>query len=338
MRTINVLVVDDSILMQKIIANILKKDPSISVIGTAKNGQEALVKVADLHPDVVTMDVEMPKMDGLTAVQKIMETEPVPIVMISALTQKEAKITLKALEFGAVDFVPKPLGSISLDLDSVEEELLSKIKTASTLNAKKIKRLVIERVLPHRKFGDKVIIIAASTGGPPAVTHLLRSLPSDIPPILVVQHMPKEITRLFAQGLNETCKFQVKEAEEGDVIQIGRALIAPGGFHMAVTKKGKISLNQDAKVNFVRPSADIIMVSAANVFGSKNVGIVLTGLGSDGAQGLKAIKEMGGKTIVQNKETSLVFGMPNMAIQTGCVDIVAPLQRIPEEIISACEE
>lgn len=338
MGTINVLVVDDSVLMQKIISNILKKDPLISVIGTAKNGQEALVKIADLHPDVVTMDVEMPKMDGLTAVQKIMETEPVPIVMISALTQREAKITLKALEFGAVDFVPKPSGSISLDLDSVEEELLVKVKTASTLNVKKIKRSIIERVLPHRKFGDKVIVIAASTGGPPAVTHLLRSLPSDSPPILVVQHMPKEITRLFAQGLNETCKFQVKEAQEGDLIQGGQALIAPGGFHMAVTKDGKVSLNQGPKVNYVRPSADIMMVSAADVYGDKNVGVILTGLGSDGAQGLKAIKKKGGKTIVQNQETCLVFGMPKIAIQTGCVDTVAPLQRIPEEIISACEE
>ncbi len=338
MGHLNVLVVDDSILMQKIICDILKKDQSISIIGTAKNGEEALVKIADLHPDVVTMDIEMPKMDGLTAVQKIMDTNPLPIVMISALTQREAKITFKALEFGAIDFVPKPSGSISFNMNSVEEELLSKVKTAATSNVKRIKRLTIERVLPHRKFKDKVISIAASTGGPPAVTNLLRSLPDDSPPILVVQHMPKEITKLFAQGLNETCKFQVKEAEDGDIIQCSRALIAPGGFHMTITKNGRVCLNQDPKVNYVRPSADVMMISAANIYSNKNVGVVLTGLGSDGANGLKAIKEKGGKTIAQNQETSTVFGMPNMAIQTGCVDVVAPLERISDEIISACEE
>lgn len=338
MGNINVLVVDDSILMQKVICNILKKDQSISVIGTAKNGEEALVRIADLHPDVVTMDIEMPKMDGLTAVQKIMDTIPLPIVMISALTQREANITLKALEFGAVDFVPKPSGSISLDMDSVEEELLSKVKTAASANVKRIKRLTVERVLPHRKFEDKVICIAASTDGPPAVTHLLRNLPNDSPPILVVQHMPKDVTKLFAQRLNEACKFQVKEAEDGDTIHEGLALIAPGGFHMVITKNGKISLNREPKVNFVRPSADVMMISTANVYGIKNVGVVLTGMGMDGANGLKVIKEKGGKTIAQNQETSVVFGMPNMAIKTGCVDVVAPLECIPEEIISACEE
>ncbi len=338
MGQIKVLVVDDSILVQKVICDIFKKDQSISVIGIAKNGEEALQKIAELHPDVVTMDIEMPKMDGLTAVQKIMDANPLPILMVSALTQRETKITFKALEFGAVDFIPKPSGSFLLDGESIEEELLSKVKTAAAADVKRIKRPTIERVLPHRKFKDKVILIAASTGGPPAVNHVLKNLPNDMPPILVVQHMPKEITRLFAQGLNERCKFQVKEAEEGDTVHAGLALIAPGGFHMVITGDGKVSLNEDPKVNFVRPSADIMMFSAASVFGAKNVGVILTGIGSDGANGVKVIKEKGGTTIAQNQETSLVFGMPKMAIETGCVDVVAPLERIPEAIISACEE
>ena len=338
MGQIKILVVDDSLLMQHVLTDLLQTDPQISVVGTARDGEEALQKISALHPDVVTLDIEMPRMNGLTAVRKIMETTPVPVIMISALTQREAQLTLKALEFGAVDYVPKPSGQISLNMNTVKEELLLKVKTAASANLKQNKPIITQEIEQY-KIGsrEKIITIAASTGGPPAVTHVLSHLPSNIPPLLIVQHMPKGITKLFAEGLNQTCKFKVKEAEEGDYLQEELALIAPGGFHMVVNKNGRINLNQDPPVNYVRPAADVMMNSVAEIYGSKNIGVVLTGMGADGAKGIRAIKEKGGATIAQDQKTSIIFGMPNMAIQTGCVDVVAPLEQIPKKIMAACE-
>lgn len=340
MNSLKILVVDDSLLMQRVLIDILQSDPSLSVVGTARNGEEALAKIPQLHPDVVTLDVEMPVMNGLTAVRKIMEISPVPVVMISALTQREAQLTLKALEFGAVDYVPKPSGQISLNMESVKSELILKVKTAASANVNQTKLFLSEENQSTEpiRISDKVISIAASTGGPPAVTHVLSHLPSNIPPILIVQHMPKGVTKLFAESLNQSCKFKVKEAEEGDYIQENLALLAPGGFHMVVTKSGKISLNQDPPVNYVRPAADVMMQSTAEVYGDNNIGVVLTGMGSDGAKGIKAIKEKGGATIAQDEKSCVIFGMPNMAIQTGCVDVIAPLDRIPRAIVSACKD
>lgn len=339
MNKIKVLVVDDSLLMQKVITDLLESDPQMSVIGTARNGEEALQKIPNLHPDVVTLDIEMPRMNGLTAVRKIMETNPVPVVMISALTQREALLTLKALEFGAVDYVPKPQGQISLNMETVKDELLTKIKTAASANLIRTqKEPETQEDTKPITSSEKIITLAASTGGPPALTYVLSRLPSNTPPILLVQHMPKGVTKLFAEGLNQICKFKVKEAEEGDFVQEGLALVAPGGFHMTVTKDGRISLNQDPPVNYVRPAADVMMISTAEVYGAKNVGVILTGMGSDGAKGIKAIKEKGGTTIAQNQESCVVFGMPNVAIKTGCIDVIAPLENIPTEIMAACEE
>jgi two-component system, chemotaxis family, protein-glutamate methylesterase/glutaminase len=336
MKQIKLLVVDDSLLMQKILEDIFKSDPQISVVGTARDGEEALTKITSLHPDVVTMDIEMPRMDGLTAVQKIMETNPLPIVMISTLTQREAQITLKALEYGAVDYVPKPTVQVSLNLTLIREELISKIKTAALANVSIIKSMVHENFIVPFKYSDKVISITSSTGGPPAVSKILRAFPADVPPILITQHMPKGITKLFADGLNRECKFRVKEAEEGDAVQERLALIAPGGFHMVVNKAQKINLTVDPPVNYVRPSGDVMMASLAEVYGCKNVGVVLTGMGSDGAQGIRAIKEKGGFTIAQDEKSCVVFGMPKVAFETGCVDIVSPLEKIPKEIMKAC--
>lgn len=324
--------------MQRVLSDILKMDPWITVVGFARDGEEAIAKVSQLHPDVVTMDVEMPKMNGLTAVRKIMETNPVPVVMISALTQHEAQLTLKALEYGAVDYVPKPSGQISLNMESVKDELISKIKTAASANVHAVKAFIDDaQALPMvtGSASDKIIFIAASTGGPPAISSVLRNLPSDIPPILIVQHMPKGVTKLFADGLNQECKFRVKEAQEGDMIQEGLALIAPGGYHMIVNKEDKITLSSQPPVNYVRPAADVTMFSLAEVYGSKNVSVILTGMGSDGAKGVVSIKQKGGFNIAQDEKTSIVYGMPKMAFETGCVDIVAPLERIPREIIKA---
>jgi len=337
---IRILVVDDSLLMRRVLSDLLQSDPRISVVGTANDGEDAIAKVSALNPDVVTMDVEMPKMNGLTALRKIMEIHPVPVIMVSSLTQREAALTLRALEIGAVDYMPKPNGPTSLNMDSVKNELLEKVKNAVSANMQLNTNLVESMEHEKRPHGlcDKVISIAASTGGPSALTKVLSHLPRDMPPILVVQHMPIGMTKWFAAGLANECKFRVKEAEEGDFVQAGLALIAPGGFHMVVTKTGKITLNQDPPINYVRPAADVSMISAAHTFGSKNIGVVLTGMGSDGAMGIKAIKENGGKTIAQDEKTSVIFGMPNEATKTGCVDIVAALERIPKEIINACEK
>lgn len=335
--SIKVLVVDDSLLMQKILSDLLQSDRQISVVGTARDGEEALIKVANLHPDVVTMDIEMPKMNGLTCVRRIMETNPTPVVMVSSLTQREALLTLKSLEFGAVDYVPKPSGQISLNMESVRDELISKVKTAATANIKFSKSQADLETENDGVFnGDHIIAIAASTGGPPAITKILTALPADSPPILITQHMPRGVTKLFAMGLNERCKFTVKEAEEGDRVHGRLALVAPGGFHMVVTKENKIHLTTDPPVNYVRPAADVMMISMAKVYGSKNIGVVLTGMGSDGAQGIRAIKEQGGYTIAQDQATSVVYGMPYVACQTGCVDKVVPLELIPKAILKAC--
>jgi two-component system chemotaxis response regulator CheB len=335
---IKILVVDDSLLMQKILVDLLQSDSQISVIGTARDGEEALSKIAKLHPDVVTLDIAMPRMNGLTTVRRIMETNPLPVVMISALAQREAQLTLKALEFGAVDYVPKPSGPISLNMDAVKTELISKVKTAASANIRRVKPREMKAITPSTaKSSDRVISIAASTGGPAAVAYVLKHIPENTPPILVVQHMQKGMTKLFADGLNQECRLRVKEAEEGDAIQEDLALIAPGGFHMLVTKNGKINLATSPPVNYVRPSADVMMKSAAKTYASKNIGVILTGMGADGAKGIEAIKKKGGVTIAQDKKTCVVFGMPDAAIKTGCVDFVTSLESIPKEIMNACE-
>ena len=334
---IKILVVDDSLLMQKVLIDLLQSDSQISVIGTARDGEEALQKIKTLQPDVVTLDIEMPRMNGLTTVRKIMQTNPLPVIMISALAQREAQLTLKALEFGAVDYVPKPSGPISLNMDTVKDELITKVKTAASANIRRVKLLQTKVAPPKEKSRDKLISIAASTGGPAAVAYILRNVPPNTPPILIVQHMQKGMTKLFSETLNQECKIQVKEAEEGDVVQEGLALIAPGGFHMEVTKEGEINLTTTPPVNYVRPSADVTMKSAAKAYAQKNIAVVLTGMGSDGAKGIEAIKKKGGVTIAQDKKTCAVFGMPDAAIKTGCVDLVASLESIPREIMAACE-
>ena len=325
--------------MQKVLVDLLQSDPQISIIGTARDGEEALSKIKSLHPDVVTLDIEMPRMNGLTAVRKIMETNPLPVVMISALVQKEAQLTLKALELGAVDYVTKPSGPISLNMNTVKNELLLKVKTAASANIRRVKPRMMEATAPSKaKTSDRIISIAASTGGPAAVAYILRNVPENTPPILVVQHMQKGMTKLFAEGLNQECKLKVKEAEEGDAVQEDLALIAPGGFHMLVTKSGKINLTTSPPVNYVRPSADVMMKSTAKTYASKNIGVILTGMGTDGAKGVEAIKKRGGVTIAQDKKTCVVFGMPDAAIKTGCIDFVTPLECIPKEIMNACED
>ncbi len=472
--TIRALVVDDSALMRRLISDILSKDISIEVIDTAYNGKDAVEKVLKLKPDVVTMDVEMPVMDGIEAVKQIMSTNPVPIVMLSALTSKGAETTMDALKAGAVDFICKPSGTISLNLEKIGAEIIDKVKVVSTakvkiqkighgyLDGREIKILVVDdsqfirrklREVIDREDGLKIIgesvngkeaiemvekirpdviimdidlpgingvnatfeilkkypipiiifsgktsdqmkdiklaleigavdfvpkpadqisihtvsallvkkirqahdqkitriktrdesaetenilLIGSSSGGPQTLAELIPNIPGDIPAgILIVQHMPPIFTKSLADRLNKISEVPVKEAKDGDEIIAGEALLAPGDFHMTVYEKminnkikRYVSLNKDERIHGVRPAVDITFSSAANVFGPNTVGVILTGMGMDGANSMGLIKAKGGHTIAQNKETSIIFGMPDAAIKLGVVDKILPLDKI----------
>ncbi|MFW9880300.1 MAG: chemotaxis response regulator protein-glutamate methylesterase [Candidatus Thorarchaeota archaeon] len=339
---IRVLVVDDSLVMRQLLSEILEKDSKIKVIGTARNGVEAVIKTVELQPSVITLDIEMPKMDGLTALQYIMNEHPVPVVMLSAMNKRQADIVIKALEMGAVDFIAKTSGTLSLDIEDVREEIISKIKDAAKVEVKQVvpktyEKIIVSEFKAHSKQ-TKIITIGASTGGPKALLEVLSSLPRDIPAgILIVQHMPEGFTKSLAERLNWQTSLEVKEAKEGDKIEPGIVYIAPGNMHMQVNGN-KIHLTNGVKVNYIRPSIDVLMESVAKQYGPKAIGVLMTGMGSDGAQGMKMIKENNGRTIVQNKESSTVFGMPKAAINMKVADKVVPLEKIAIELIKLLQE
>jgi len=336
---IRVLVVDDSAFMRKVIKDILDSDPGIQVIDTARNGKVGIEQAIKLRPDVITMDVEMTKMDGLAALSKIMKDDPTPVIMLSTLTTHGADITVKALEAGAVDCISKPSGSVSLDIEKISSEIISKVKIAAKAHVKKLKVSGRKILPPIRKLTiNKVIAIGSSTGGPQTLLEILVRLPENIPPILIVQHMPPGFTKSLANRLNTYCSFNVKEAEERDTINRGLALVAPGGYHMTVRQsnpdnKKIIHLTDNPSVNAVKPSVDVMMESVVKIYGKNTCGVLLTGMGSDGANGMCSIKKAGGKTIAQDEASCVIFGMPKVAIEKGCVDKVAALSSIPEKIM-----
>jgi len=335
---INVLVVDDSSLMRRMISEMLNAASNIRVVGTARDGMDAIEKTEKLRPDVVTMDVEMPRMDGLTALCCIMAKTPVPVVMLTAMGKIEADLAVKSFECGAVDFVSKPSKTISLDIEEVKNELISKVRAASTVNVKKmgfkvVERRFIEKLLIPPKTDKKVLIIGASTGGPQALSEIIPKLHRNFPlAVLIVQHLPVGFTKSFSERLSWLGSIALKEAEDNDVLKPGQAFIAPSGYH-TVVRNGRIGLNKRPKVNSVRPSIDVAMKSAAEAYNGKVIGVLLSGMGRDGAEGLKAIKEKGGKTIAQDELTSVIFGMPKAAIEMSVVDKVVPLPDIVDEII-----
>lgn len=331
-----VLVVDDSAFMRKIITNMINSDPQLTVVGTAFDGLNALKKIPQLKPDVITLDVNMPRLDGLRALKKIMKQHPLPVIMLSATTQEGAEITFKALKLGAVDYLPKPSGQISLDIEKVRNELVDKIRTAAQAKIFTHEPESCSPVQVKHEVEEKVITIGASTGGPPALEKILGQLPKNTPPILIVQHMPSGFTSPFARRLDRLCSFVVKEAEEGDTVCQGQALIAPGGYHMTVTGDGRIQLDIGPTEHGVRPAVDPMMRTIAEVYGAEAIGVLLTGMGRDGTSGMKAIRDNGGRTIAQNEATCTVFGMPKVAIQEGGVDKVLPLSKIPEQIMQWC--
>ncbi|MEE8168453.1 MAG: chemotaxis response regulator protein-glutamate methylesterase [Candidatus Hydrothermarchaeales archaeon] len=345
MDKIRALVVDDSAFMRRVISDILDSDEDIEVVGTARNGEDAIKKVESISPDVVTLDIEMPKMDGLTALSHIMSRCPTPVVMVSAMDKREADIAVRSLECGAVDFISKPSKITALGYK--REELLEKVKTAAMVDVKLLKfslpetAYLKELAVPFADRELKVITIGASTGGPKAVLEIVSGLPRDIPAaVLVVQHMGAGFTASFAERLDTFSTWDVVEARDGEVLQQGKIIVAPGDHHMTVDKKtingqvtGVIRLNKGPKVNNVRPSVDVTMQSVAEVYGPAVLGVLLTGMGSDGANGMQTIKEKKGKTIAEDKSSCVVYGMPKAAIELGCVDKVVSLKDMNTKIL-----
>lgn len=340
---IRVLVVEDSFLMRKIITDIINSDPKLEVVAEARDGKEALEKIFALQPDVVTLDINLPVVDGLQVLTEVMKNQATRVIMLSAYSRSGTSATISALELGAVDFIAKPSGEISLDLPKLKDEIIVKIKLAARIDLNKFTQAppVISEPAPISQEIKKIVVIGASTGGPRALLQVIQRIPSGLPAcFLIVQHMPEGFTLSFAERLAWQSGLKVKEAEEGDILGAGKAFIAPTGFHMALekdTEKVKIRLTSDPLVNFVRPSVDVTMFSAVDVFRENVLGVVLTGMGKDGLSGARKIKESGGYIIVQDEATSVVWGMPKMVCRAGLADKVLPLSDIPKAIVESIQ-
>jgi len=338
---INVLVVDDSVLMRKILSDILSSDSRIRVAGTAKDGMECLTKIKLLSPDVVTLDVEMPNKNGLAALEKIMRTNPVPVVMVSSLTQENAQVTLKALALGCVDFVAKPSGAISVNMKDVGADLISKVVAAKGARVRPMSAPAVRKTEPqavYKKGKRDIIAIAASTGGPMALQHLLSNLPENLPvPIVITQHMPKDFTAAFAKRLDSICKLNILEAGEGMEIKAGHAYIAPGGSHLIVKRRSDgtpyCGLSDASPVLSVKPSANIMFLSVVDEFGGNVVVVILTGMGRDGADGAAGLHAKGAYVIAESQETCVIYGMPKAAVEAGIVHELLPLPDIPDALL-----
>lgn len=334
-----ILVVDDSPFIRRILSDWVKAEPDMELVGSASNGQEAVDLAVSLRPDLITLDVEMPVRDGLSALEEIMGRAKCPVVMVSSVTTQGAQATLKALELGAFDFVTKPQGSNSLKVITCKAELLQKIRAAK--GAKVCSSSVVRPAVPSllKATSDKVVVIAASTGGPKALAQLWHTLPKGFPaPILIVQHMPAGFTDSFARRLDAIGTVPCKEAAHGDRIVPGLALLAPGGKHMVVNNRGVIELNEDPTQHGTRPAADPLFMSALKHYGgSKLVGAVLTGMGKDGAEGAHAIKKAGGVVYGQCEESCTIYGMPKAAFQLGGITRELPVEQIGAALTQAIQ-
>lgn len=349
MGKIRTLIVDDSALIRQILTELLSRDQEIEVIGTAQDPFVAREKIKAMNPDVITLDVEMPRMDGLTFLEKLMAARPMPVVMVSSLTETGCQTTLRALELGAVDFVTKPKIDVREGMADLARDLIGKIKAAACANVKRAAlsgkggepaptpqgaRLASSGAMI--KTTDTIIAIGASTGGTEALKEVLEALPPNTPPIIMTQHMPEKFTKTFADRLNQLCRISVKEAEDGDSVLPGHALLAPGNYHMVLVRSGarySVRLTQDDPVNRHRPSVDVMFDSVARTAGANSVGVILTGMGNDGAKGLLAMKQAGANTIAQDEASCVVFGMPKEAIKLGGVDQILPLSQIAHTVI-----
>lgn len=355
MKKVKALVVDDSPLIRSVVKRILENN-GIEVVGVANDGDDAVTKAELLNPDVITMDVAMPTMNGISAVKEIMKKTPRPIIMLSALTHKSARETFEALKAGAVDFVPKPFDE---NLSQIERELIEKIKIATSIDAKSLRLKSFKELdlgVARGRWADTsknlLIVMAGSTGGPTAFEQVITRLPADIPaPIVSIQHMPQgNFLGCMADRLDKLSEVKVKVAKNYEYLENGTVYFAPSGTHVILRsripeflkgskeERAKIIFSDIPPVNGVKPSADVTMISAAPIFKNNMIGVVLTGMGSDGAEGMKEIKHNGGRTIVSNEETSLIFGMPKSAIDLGVVDEVVPIYDIPTRIVKNLEK
>lgn len=363
MSKTKILIVDDSAVMRQVLTEILSRDPALEVIGAASDPYLAREKILRLQPDVLTLDVEMPRMDGLTFLEKLMRGHPMPVVMVSSLTERGCETTLRALELGAVDFVTKPKLDVATGTVDLAAEILEKVKAAATAKiGRRNKPRPAPQPLPAAANGQatngqapdsdalnsqatprsmlrttqKVIAVGASTGGTEALREFLEPLPADSAGIVIVQHMPEKFTRSFADRLNSLCRIRVKEAEDGDRIIPGHALIAPGNYHMEVFRNGaeyRVRTFVSEPVNRHRPSVDVLFHSCAQHLGANAIGVILTGMGADGARGLLEMRQAGARTIAQDEASCVVFGMPREAIALGAADEITALNKIPAAVL-----
>lgn len=352
MKKIRVLIVDDSAIVRQALSEILSNDSHISVMGTASDPYIAAKKISEEIPDVITLDIEMPKMDGITFLQKIMSQHPIPVVICSTLTEKGSATALRALELGAVEIITKPKIGTKQFFEESKIRICDSVKAAAQANLKKIRisgkievqpKLSADAVIPKAtgkamiQTTEKVIAVGASTGGTEALKSFLETLPGDSPGIVIVQHMPENFTTAFAKRLDKICDISVKEAENNDTVIRGRALIAPGNKHMLLKRSGAryyVEIKDGPLVSRHRPSVDVLFRSVARYAGKNAVGVIMTGMGDDGAKGMLEMKEAGAFNIAQDEKSCVVFGMPNEAIKLGSVDKVLPLYQIPQHVLN----
>ncbi|MBK7141021.1 MAG: chemotaxis response regulator protein-glutamate methylesterase [bacterium] len=360
--TIRILVVDDSAFMRKAITMMLESDPLIKVIGTARDGEEGVEKVRLLKPDLVTMDIEMPRMDGLAALREIMLKSPVPVMMVSSLTTSGAQATLEALDLGAVDFIPKQMSYVSLDIVKIKEDLIAKIKdiakrkhilmsrhrqrqfsqigkgTAESPVSKTTVQLPEQKFIRKRQHQIGLVAIGSSTGGPPALQSVITKLPRNFPVgVVIAQHMPPMFTKSLADRLNTLSTLTVREAQDGERIEAGLVLVAPGGRHLTVKRRGGqvfACVSDEPSTTLYKPCVDVMLNSVAETYGQQTMGVILTGMGNNGIQGIRQIRSKGGVVIAQNEQTCVVYGMPRAVIEAGVADHIAPIESIAAEIAS----
>jgi two-component system chemotaxis response regulator CheB len=340
---IRVLIIDDSATARSVLTNALEKDKEIEVVGTAPDAYIGRDKIINLKPDVICLDVEMPRMDGITFLKKIMEYTPTPVLMVSSLTKKGAQVTFDALEAGAVDVVEKPHQNIYSGIDEIEKELIKKVKVVASSNiSKKIAKQKTTKTVSTLTTNslatttNKVIVIGSSTGGTVALAEFVKQIPRNLPGIVIVQHMPGGFTKSFAERLNSLSKADISEAKDGEIIGRGKVLVAPGDYHVVIKREGgqyKVKIGTGDKVSGHCPSVDVLFNSASKEVGSNAVGIIMTGMGSDGAKGMLRMRKAGAKTIGQTEESCVVYGMPKAAFELGSVEEQVSLEDIPNKLV-----
>ncbi len=351
---VKLLIVDDSAFMRNALSTMLSSDPEIKIVGTARDGLEAIEKIESLKPDIVTMDVEMPRMDGIAALRHIMETNPLPVIMVSSIATEGAKVTLDALDLGAVDFIPKNLSELSINIVKIKEILIDKIKHIARkgLVKKQVRppgRAAAPRMselpthMPLRTTGERrvgILSIGTSTGGPKALQEIIPRLPKEFPaPIVIAQHMPPNFTGPFAERLNQLSRIEVREAKEGELLKPGVALIAPGWGHMRVKRvrgiETVVTISENKEDFIYRPSVDALRGSVAEYFPGRALGVILTGMGNDGLKGMISLKKTGGRIFAQDEESCVVYGMPKAVVDAGIADKVLSLEEMAGEIINS---